>query len=273
MKKINIAITGATGFLGRHVVERLKKERNISVFLFDRSKYSLFRVKSLEQFLSKKDVILHLAAVNRDNNINLVKINALGTLGLLEGMYTYSPDAKLIFTSSSQIYDEESVYGVSKKFAEELIEYYAKKNNIKGVILRISNIFGPGGEPFYNSVIATFVHQVKKGNTIVVNGNGKQKRDYIYVEDVVEAILKCTYQTFEENVTVLDICSGVMTSINDIAKTLNENSRKPVKIQYNHKFQNEKKIKTHLDYARIKKLLSWEPKTDFVKGLTAMLHD
>src|SRR3989344_3215110 len=191
MTKINVAVTGADGFLGRHVVEKLKKESNIVLFLFDRSKQSLFRVNSLRQFLNKKDVIIHLAAVNRDNNSNLIKVNCLGILGLLEGICKYSPNAKLIFSSSFQVYEKESMYGLSKKFAEELIEYYSKKNNIKSIILRIANIYGSGGKPFYNSAIATFVYQIKTGKPLIINGDGKQKRDYIHVTDVVDAIMKC----------------------------------------------------------------------------------
>lgn len=274
MKKIKVAVTGSRGFLGGHVIERLRKHKNISVYSFDRQRHNLLRIKSLEDFLSKKDVIIHLAAVNKDSNANFIKVNTLGVLGLLEGICKYSPGAKLIFASSFQAYDKKSLYGLSKKFAEEIIRLYAKKNNIKSIILRISNIYGPGGKPFYNSVIATFIHQLKKTLPIVINGNGKQKRDYIYIDDAVDAIIKCISYIPSSNVTSVDICSGTLTSINDIVSTLKRVSTRNVRTIYNKSFHGALgNIEKKRNFTYAKRLLSWKPTISLTTGLTSMLKD
>ena len=274
MKKIKVAVTGADGFLGRYVVKRLKKERNITFFLLDKSKHNLFRTNSLKQLLNNKDVIIHLAAVNRDNNSNLIKVNCLGILGLLEGICKYSPNAKLIFSSSFQVYEKESMYGLSKKFAEELIEYYSKKNNIKSIILRIANIYGSGGKPFYNSAIATFVYQIKTGKPLIINGDGKQKRDYIHVTDVVDAIMKCILYVPETNITNIDICSGTLTSINDLIETLKRKSSRHVMITHNHSLHEaEGDIEKKFSIRKALRLLSWKPTVSLAAGLTSMIND
>lgn len=273
MRKINVAVTGPGGFLGRHLITRLKQEKNLSIKLFDKSQYNLFNIESLKMFLSNADVVVHLAAVNRDNNNNLIKINTLGTLNLLEGIVKYCPTAKLIFSSSSQVYINLSVYGISKKFAEELIEYYGLKQNIKSIILRISNIYGPEGKPFYNSVIATYIHQIKKTQPIVINGDGKQKRDYVYVDDVVDAITKCINYSFINNVTTLNVNSGKLTSINDIVNAIKNSYPKPVVVKYNSVSD---EMNVRIEYGsnlKTKKLLSWKPKISITEGLQSMLKN
>ena len=272
MKRINVAITGADGFLGRHLVSRLEGEQHIVVSLFDRNKYNLLRLNSLEFFLKDVDVVIHLAGVNRDSDYNLFKINALGTVGLLEGILSYSPNAKLILSSSFQIYKPESMYGLSKKFAEELIEYYSIRYDLRSIILRVSNIYGPGGRPFYNSVVATFVHQAKRGELLKINGDGTQKRDYIYVEDVVGAIIQSIhYNTFKINVQYFNICSGVLTSINEIIKLLRKTYSKKIKIKYNKAFK-EREWENEKPYSNIqsKRFLSWRPAIPLEDGLRSM---
>src|SRR5436190_18206654 len=139
---MNIAITGQNGFLGKHLMEKLKKEK-IDVTEFDKSKYNLLQPETLQKFVQNKNVIIHIAAVNRDTNFNLLNINVMGTAGLMEAISLYNSKAKVNFTSSYQAYVQDNIYGLSKKLAEEIIKKYATLFGIKSISLRISNIFGP----------------------------------------------------------------------------------------------------------------------------------
>lgn len=265
MKRTKIAITGANGFLGKHLVCALRRKENIELVLFDKSKNSLFDLSSLESFLKGVNVVIHLAGANRDSDFNLLKINTLGAMGLLDGMLKYSPDAKLIFASSFQA-KGKSLYGLSKKYAEGIIEYVSVKPSIKSIVLRISNIYGKGGKPLYNSVVATFVDMLKKDKTLLVNGDGEQKRDYIYVEDVVDAIVKSIDYIPKNYIEYFDICSGVTISINEIIKILERLFSKKIEIQYNNKaVASEEELSG--SYLKAKECLKWIPIISIDDGL------
>lgn len=270
MKKIKVAIAGANGFLGTHLVSTLRQKKNFQLSLFDFKKHSLFKTETLKNFLSDKEAIIHLAGANRDSNYNLVKVNTLGTLGLLEAASQYSPKAKVIFSSSFQAYSASSIYGLSKKFAEDLIKSYSQNSPLKGIIFRIANIYGPGAKPFYNSVIATFIQQIKKDEPLTINGDGKQKRDYVYVEDVVTAIIKAVFYEPKEEVETFNLCSSKLTSLNEIIKILKEFSPKKIRVRYNKGYQGfEWSIKK--DYQKTAKYLDWQPKVTIKKGLEKTL--
>lgn len=284
MGNLNIAVTGAGGFIGSHLLQELKR-KDFSITIFDHQKHSLFKPKILKKFVEDKDIIFHLAGANRDINSNLVKVNTLGTLGLLEAIREYgSPGLKLFFTSSFQVYpqltqkkliDENcklepiSVYGFSKKFAEELIEFYSLNYGLKSIIFRLSNVYGPGCRPFYNSVIATFSHQIANEEELVVSGTGKQVRDFVYVKDVVSAYLKAI-DFNPQPVEIFNICSGTPTSLNKIINTLEEVSPKKIKVEYN-RFKQEKLTYTLGDNKMAKKILGWQPETSMKKGLSETL--
>lgn len=267
---MKVGVTGPNGFIGSHLVQRLKKE-TVSYEIFDKTKYNLFDPKTLKDFVSKCDVIVHLAAKNIDTNENIIKTNTWGTTCLLEAIIKYSPKTKIIFLSSFQVYSEKSLYGLSKKFAEELIEHYAKNYSIKGIVLRLSNIYGPGCKPFYNSVIATFVNLIKKNKALEVNGDGSQKRDYLYIDDVIDAILSSIKERQQrEKIEYFDICSGKLTSLKEIVNKLEKIVGKKVQVNYKKNAFTGKEIEIK-NYKKANRLLGWRPKVSLEKGLGKLL--
>ena len=270
MKK-KIAITGGEGFLGRYVYEQLIKH-NYSVLLLDKKKHSLFNQKSLKTFLKDIDVIIHLAAKNRDTDVNIFQTNAVGTLMLIEAAKEFCPSARIILASSFQVYNAVNMYSFSKKAAEELLNLQIKGSDLKGTILRIANIYGPGCRPFYNSVIATFIHLIKDGKRVLVNGNGSQKRDYIYVGDVVSAILAVVKYQQKKAIEEFDICTGKLFSLNQVLKLLQKAIQKKVKIVYDKSFiPKEKTINKSFNYAQQK--LGWSPKVSLINGLEMSINE
>lgn len=268
---IKIAITGAEGFLGSAITKKLK-EHKIQFDSFDFKKHNLLKVHTLKSLVSGKDVIIHLAALNRGENIDLCKVNILGTLSLLEAASKYAPTSKIIFASSFQVYLNDSIYGLTKKTGEDLILNYTKKTGLNGVILRLSNIYGPGGKPFYNSVIATFAHLIETGQTLKINGDGSAKRDFIYVDDVAEAFIKAV-QTDVKKTEIIDICSGKEVTLNLILKTLKAVSGKNIEIVYNKTAKEKPWPITRKNNKMAKKLLNWEPKINLEKGLTVTMKN
>lgn len=266
---MKVAITGGEGFLGREVV-RLFKKQGHSVTLLDRKKESLFNPSSLERFVRNKDVIIHLAGVNRDVDSEIVKGNVYVTSCLLSAIKKYNQKAIIIFSSSAQVYTN-TLYGISKKMAENLIAYYSKNYDLKAVILRIANIYGPNGRPYYNSAIATFIDQIKKRKPITVNGNGKQKRDFIYVSDVAKAVMLAASKREKQPLVTVDICSGTLVSLDKIIRTLYSLAKEKENVTYLSK-NVMSEYQTKKNYKKAYSLFNWKPETPLIMGLKAALN-
>lgn len=268
---MNVAITGANGFLGQAVTKLLTLQ-NIPFESFDKSKHNLLKPESLKSFLKDKDIVIHLAAINRGDNLELMKINALGTLSLLEASLKYAPEAKIIFSSSFQVYLKDSLYGLTKRVGEDLMKHYTNKSSLKAIVLRISNIYGPGGLPFYNSVIATFAHLIQQDAELKINGDGTSRRDFIYVGDVAQAIVKATFYKSESYQTI-DICSGVEVTLNQVLRILKKASNKNLKVVYNKAATEKPWPTSKKNYQKAKQLLNWRPTTSLTEGLKKVMYN
>lgn len=263
---MKIAVTGASGFIGQAVVHHLVKE-NVKITTFDKEKYNLLDSESLKDFVEDQEVIIHLAGVNRGTNYELVQVNTLGMLSLLEAVSKYAPAAKIVFASTFQVYLPQSLYGLSKRFAEDLLVLYALNRKVQSTILRLSNVYGPGAKPFYNSVITTFVHLIKNGEVLNVNGDGSSQRDFIYVDDVADAFAEAATHKQKDTVEIMDICSGESTSLNAVVNILKSLSEKPVEVKYNKDITDKPWPTKDKNFKKAKELLRWEPKTSLEEGL------
>jgi len=245
---IRLGITGATGFIGTHLINTLKKNSNrYQVEIFDIERYDLFNPATYAEFLQDKEVFIHLAGVMRENIETIFKVNFFGTYCLLKGIAEYNNlKPKVILSSSTQVYsttdkpfriNEKSQnigitpYGMSKLYAEDTLERFCIKGIVKGLALRFTNVYGPGGKPFYNSVIQTFLYQSAIKQKIDVNGTGDQGRDFLYVQDAIEAILHAiNYEP--DSFELFNICSGKITTLNDILKSIKSNLRCDIEVEY-----------------------------------------
>ncbi len=187
MKKIGI--TGARGFIGLHIIDALKPEKNVKVFSFDLPEGDLLKPGiKLENFVKNKDVIIHAAAVNRGTDFEIISGNIVSSRNLISAVQKTKSKAKLIFLSSIQA-ETETIYGKSKKLAEVMFKDFSKRNKNSVVIFRLPNVFGEGCRPFYNSVVATFCHQIANNKKITVHKNSSNKKiKLIYVKNVTESI-------------------------------------------------------------------------------------
>ncbi|HSD07327.1 NAD-dependent epimerase/dehydratase family protein [Flavobacterium sp.] len=183
---LKIGITGQEGFVGTHLYNTL----GLHLDEFERIPYHIDFFKSnekLDVFVSQCDVIVHLAAVNRHNDPQvLYDINVGLVNDLIASLERTSSKAHVILSSSSQE-ERDNLYGKSKKVGRELFYNWSIKVGSVFTGLVIPNVYGPFGHPYYNSVIATFSHQISHGESPQIQVDGELK--LIYVGELVNEIL------------------------------------------------------------------------------------
>lgn len=181
---MKVGITGQAGFVGEHLYNRLSIDESVELVEFKRDYFE--DSSSLLSFVDSCDVVVHLAAMNRhkdpqviyDTNISLVK-------KLIEACEKSESNPTILFSSSTQE-SADNHYGRSKKEGERLFLEHASKNDARVVSMIIPNVFGPFGKPFYNSVVATFCHQLTHGDEPNIINDGDLK--LIYVNELVDEI-------------------------------------------------------------------------------------
>ncbi|MEY2702372.1 MAG: hypothetical protein RLY43_1005 [Bacteroidota bacterium] len=183
---LKIGITGQAGFVGTHLFNTLGLHpEEFERVPFNRDFFS--NRQQLEEFVSQCDVIVHLAAINRHNDPQVIfDTNIELAQKLVDALETTKSRAHVIFSSSTQE-ERENEYGKSKKIGRELLYNWTQQSGGKFTGLIIPNVFGPFGHPNYNSVIATFCYQLTHHETPSIAVDGELK--LIYVGELVEAIV------------------------------------------------------------------------------------
>ncbi len=181
---IKVGITGQSGFVGSHLYNFLGLHENIKRVTFEDSFFS--DEKKLNEFVGSCDAIVHLAAMNRHNDQDeLYKTNISLVRKLIDAMESENTSPHILFSSSIQE-ERDNPYGRSKKEGRELFIKWAERNNGRFTGFVIPNVFGPFGHPYYNSVVATFCHQLTHDENPKIDVDGQMK--LIYVQELVEII-------------------------------------------------------------------------------------
>jgi len=302
-------VTGGAGFIGSHLVDRLLKDGfNITV-LDDLSTGKLDNLAShkdkenfhfirgdirdsdlVKRALKDVDAVFHAAAlvsVSRsvEDPILTNEVNVTGTLNLLKACLD-SNIKRFIFSSSTAIYGDTktlpisedivpqpiSPYAVSKLAAENYTQVFYEVYGLETVCLRYFNVYGPRQEygP-YSGVITIFINRLKHGEPPIVYGDGEQTRDFVEVQDVVEANMLALRKRDAVG-QIFNIATGLPTTVNRLAELLQEivgrTELKPVHakprlgdIRYNH-----------ADIGKARKILGYEPKVSLKAGLTRLVE-
>lgn len=277
MKKV--AVTGSSGFIGKHLVDKLRQE-GIEIKSFSRGKHSLFEKNSLLRLVEGCDTVFHLAAENNPSSPDVFKVNVLGTANLLAAISLLKRECNLIFPSSFAVYRipkkgqvisenfelaPRNEYGLSKLLCEEIITHYPG-NKFISTILRVSNVYGPG-DGVGRSVISNFFNQINHNGNLIINGDGNQTRDFIYVDDVVNAMILAASRSGKEKVRIINVCSGSGTSLNELVSLLGKMTEKNFSVIYNKKVNLSAEGFWEGNNFLIKRLLGWKPEIILKNGL------
>lgn len=217
---MKVFITGSKGFVGSHLIKRLQK--NHTIIECDLPECSITNFNNLMNQMDG-DVVVHLAArVHAGQSMKMpreyMETNVMGLLNILDVM-RLKGISRIIFISSimAKYYKTKPIpYIWSKRLGEMLVELYAKAYGIKAVILRPTNIYGIGNN---KGVVDLFVKFKKEGKKLQIHGDGSQTRDFIHIDDVVEAIVKAVeIKKLPKKPLYVEVGTGKETTILELAK-------------------------------------------------------
>jgi UDP-glucose 4-epimerase len=310
-----IIITGGTGFIGRNLVKRLSSNKQFSVALIANTsnmsgvelsektplRFYATDIRDREDILKvfqdeRADICIHLAAkISVIDSIRkpdeTMDINVNGTFNVLEACHRSGVD-DFVFASSAAVYgdvkrlpisEDESLrplspYGKSKMLAEQHVLSYNKSRKIKNAIcLRIFNAYG-SGQTTESDVITKFAKRLSNGQPPVISGDGKQTRDFISVEDIVDAFISSTTVIEDESklmpqLPVFNIGTGKPTSINELVQKMIKIFGVDLQPVYKEKKQDEKEIMaSYADITKAKKTLNFVAKKSIETGLRELIE-
>ncbi|MHB8231712.1 MAG: NAD-dependent epimerase/dehydratase family protein [bacterium] len=297
---MKILVTGGAGFIGSHVADALIAKKNEVVIIDNLSSGSLRNVnpaaklikaditdfEKIEKIFSEElpEIIYHFAAqidVRKSVADPLfdAQTNIMGTLNLIK----LSSDIKIkkfIFSSTGgAIYGDTdqrptaethpewplSPYGIAKLAADKFLNYYNEIFGLKYVSLRYGNVYGPRQNPHGEAgVVAIFLNKMLKNEQPVINGDGGQTRDYVYVEDVVRSNILALENMAQ--VGIYNVGTQIEISVNDLFKEINKNFDNKYKEVHGPAKLGEQKTSC-LSYGKIKKEFGFIPETDFSEGI------
>ncbi len=232
----------------------------------------------------KPEAIFHLAAqmdVRRSvaDPAFDAESNIIGLIRLLELAVQHGSRRVIFASSGGAVYGEQelfpapethvtrplSPYGVSKLAGEHYLHYYRKVCGLESTVLRFANVYGPRQDPFGEAgVVAIFTQKMLKKEQAVINGNGKQTRDFVFVEDVIDANIAVLRAQVSD---VFNIGTGIETSVNELFGYLNEITGAGLKEVHGPEKKGEQ-LRSSLDCQKIAKALDWSPQVPLREGLT-----
>lgn len=298
---MKIVVTGGAGFIGSHLAEFLIKKKHKVVIIDNLSTGRLANIKAFKKKLKfvKADiskfgkwtknlkntkVVFHLAALadiipSIQNPKKYFDANVVGTENVASTCTKYGVE-KVIYSASSSCYgvpknyptsENENIkpqypYALTKNLGEQVLMHYAQIYGLNVTSLRLFNVYGTKSRTSgtYGAMFGVFLAQKLKKKPLTVVGNGKQKRDFIYISDVINVFYKTI--RVKKNFQIFNIGSGKPISVNEVVKLL---GCKSINIP---KRPGEPDI-TFANINKIKKELGWKPKITIQQGIKNILND
>ena len=193
---MKVLVTGAGGFIGKNLIQRLKRIEGMTVYPYDIDTAP----EKLPEYAAGCDAVYHLAGVNRpERSEEFMEGNRDFTETLLNTLRDANNTSAKVIVSSSIQAELDNPYGISKKAGEELVRERSNESGFPYVIYRFPNVFGKWCRPNYNSAVATFCHNIARDLPIKVNDPEVVLR-LVYIDDVVDELMSC----LEDNEHVKD---------------------------------------------------------------------
>lgn len=301
---MNIVIFGGTGFLGKNLCERLsKEEHNLKIYtrynIFNHSKEHVFKnkmqfvkgdfskEKNFDNIVKNADCVYQLISTSNpsiNNPINDLLNTVYPTLRLIEACIRENVKKIIFFSSGGTVYgipdnipinikdhtNPISAYGIQKLMIEKYLEFYHRMYGIDISILRIANPYGKWQKPFSSQgLIANIIAKYYINETLEIWGDGNVVRDYIFIDDVIDAAIKA--MNYKGDTKVFNIGSGIGISINDVIREIEKILGNQIKRKYIASRKQDVPINI-LDIKDSINILKWYPKTSLREGINCMVE-
>jgi UDP-glucose 4-epimerase len=296
---LKILITGGAGFIGSHVADLLI-ENGFEVSIVDnlssgkieninpKARFYECDIRDSEVFkiieADKPQIVVHNAAQLSVRNsvedpVNDANINIIGGLNMLEACRKLKIKKVIFASSGGVVYGEQqyfpadennptkpiSPYGVAKLTFEKYLFYYNFTFGLKYIALRYANVYGPRQDPYGEAgVVAIFSKKLLNNEQPVINGDGKQTRDYVYVKDVAAANLAAIQKDFTGEI---NIGTGIETDVNNLFDLLKKSAGQKELKEVHAPAKEGEQIRSVLSYKKAKEILGWSPKMELKIGL------
>ena len=295
-------LTGFSGFVGSHITDRLLKEghevigidrsikwENIKKFHPNLKTYHENILGNIADLFKDVDIVIHMAALTRpqwsiQHPFETNEVNVNGTLKMLE----HSRDAKVkrfIFFSTSNIYGEQAIYptseevtpnpmnpyAASKLIGEEYCKLFEKIYGLEFNAIRPFNVYGSRMpvSGIWTSAVATYINALKKNIQFVKFGDGFQRRDFIYIDDLVDQVMLMA--TSEAHGEAFNCGFGKNYSINQMLEYVRKIMGK--EIEPTELPKQQEPSETLADISKAELLLGWKPKIDLEEGLRRTINE
>lgn len=295
-----IVVTGGAGFIGSHIVDVLVArghEVHVIDDLSSGSRANLAHTQGVQLHVVDMrtpeacalverlapDFVVHAAAqvsvrTSMDQPALDTDLNVTGLVNILAALRNRRGAHVVFLSSGGAVYGEqvafpakedhpinpESVYGLSKRVGEEYLEFWNRTWGVTSTSLRLSNVYGPRQNPHGEAgVVAIFCERLLGGKNITVNGTGKQTRDFVYVEDVAEAVGRAVDT---RAIGQFNIGTSKETTIAHLAERLRDLTAPKADIAYGDAKAGEQ-MRSCIDNSAARAKLSWTPRVDFWAGL------
>ncbi len=307
MKK-RVLVTGGAGFIGSHIVEALLSHgervnvldnfstgfrRNLKPYRGDIHliKGDIRDRRAVRKAMEAVSHVFHEAAIRNvaksvEDPFLCHDVDATGTLILLEEALRRRVE-RFIYASSSAVYGDVrkfpqretdplrpvSPYGSAKLAGEHYCINFFSSHGLPAVCLRYFNVYGPRQNPEskYSSVIPAFIDKLVRGKVAVVDGTGRQSRDFVYVGDVAEANLKAAFGDKRSLGKVINIATGRAYSVLDVLKAVARAAGLKPKMRFGPPRPGDA-AKTLGDISQARKCLGWRPDVGFEEGVMKTVH-
>ncbi|MFC1662935.1 NAD-dependent epimerase/dehydratase family protein [Patescibacteria group bacterium] len=294
---MKIIVTGGAGFIGSHIVDALVSRKDQVLVIDDLSSgleenvpssVKLIKMDIRDQGLAEvfskfePEATFHCAAQKNvrksvDDPSYDADVNIIGSLNVIQQCQRLN--SKVIFTSTGgalygdaqvlptpETYDKKplSPYGIAKFSVEEYLRYYQSVHGLKSISLRLANVYGPRQDPKGEAgVVAIFLHKLLTGQTPIINGDGTQTRDYVYVADVVKAAMAVLTTTLRGT---YNVGTGIATSVNELYETIRHQGNFAAEATHGQALSGEQKTSC-LDRQKITDATDWQPTFTLKTGL------
>ena len=295
---MKILVTGGAGFIGSNLVDALIKKGN-GVVVVDNlymgkteninpeARFYLMDIRSKELaklFEAEKIEVVYHQAAQMDVRKSVedpmfdADVNVSGTLNLLQNSVNHNIKRFLFASTGGAIYGEQdyfpadekhptrpcSPYGITKLTVEKYLYYYNLVFNLNYTILRYANVYGPRQNPHGEAgVVAIFIKKMKANEQPVINGEGTQTRDFVFVDDVVRANLSALDHGIND---IFNVGTEIETDVNEIFKEINGLIGNNLPEKHVPAKEGEQ-LRSVISFEKTKKLLGWEPQVDLETGL------